>query len=238
MVIFILKSISFLYVCVLSCFRYILFGWLWFGFILYVVNVFYWLWFFFPFASYVVVVYLIRFCCFYLFIFPLLSVSQTCSILFSATLLHRYGSAFTVTRILHITFILHNIQTHTSTSAESLSRLTEKHTTCTVCTPIRPVLSSEAPFRVTISPNNTHSVCQHSPQSLAVIIFFRSLSHDVLVSFSVFFLSFSSQTRITCARKVDNWLEKATVHLCVWWCFFFSFHVTTPYTVTTIAPDC
>lgn len=57
-----------------------------------------------------------------------------------------------VTRILHITFILFitHIYTCTQTPYESLSRLTGKR--CMLS--IRPVLSSEAPFRVIISLKN------------------------------------------------------------------------------------
>lgn len=131
------------------------FWWLWFDFILYVMNVFYWLWFFFSFFS-------------LLFIFIAFVVCSSNSfsvVLFAHFFLYLLFPSFSftynmiclvvlllVTRILHITFILFitHIYTCTQTPYESLSRLTGKR--CMLS--IRPVLSSEAPFRVIISLKN------------------------------------------------------------------------------------
>lgn len=181
-----LKSISSLYVCVLLCFRYILFGD--FG------SVSFCMWrtyfidfdFFSTLAQYdwVAVVYLIRFRWFYLFSFflTLVLVSLPLALFFYATLLHWHGSAFTGTRILHITLILHNTHLYTPATTE-LYGLNRYHVHVGLGSTLHvlrldPVLSSEAPFRVTISPNNTHPMPTFTPQSLAA--FFLSFCLCIL----------------------------------------------------------
>lgn len=97
-----------------------------------------------------------------------------------------------------ILFITHTYKRQT----KSLSRLTGKRCMLT----IRPVLSSEAPFRVTISLNNMQ------PQNV-YILRVETLQLYAAFYLSVFFLFSSLKHTHYMRLKADNWLEKATVHL-------------------------